>query len=79
MLLMGINFSNNNHYLYKFDGKTFEKIANLDNLSTQNPNNKTDAINGASKSRTVNCYLYGIILAIFIIVCYILWRKSSKI
>ena len=78
MLLMGINLSNNNHYLYKFDGKTFEKIANLDNLSTQNLNNKTDAINGTSENRTVNCYLYGIIIIIFVTLGYILWRKLFK-
>ena len=78
MLLIGINFSNNNHYLYKFDGKTFEKIANLDNLVNQNLNNKTNAINDTSKNRTVNCYLYGIIIVIFVTLGYISWRKLFK-
>ena len=73
MLIIGSNFSNNcSKVLYIFDGKRLEKICNLNNSATQNFNNKTNATNGESKN--ISVYLYGIILIIFVILGYVLYK-----
>ena len=84
-LLVGYDLS-----LYIFDGKTCKKVGSLNESCNENiqmplnklnnksisSNNKTNVINNTSKSRTVNYYLYGIIILIYVIVGYILWRRN---
>ncbi|WP_232217808.1 hypothetical protein [Methanocaldococcus sp. FS406-22] len=87
-LLVGYDLS-----LYTFDGKTCKKVGSLNESCNENiqmplnklnnksisSNNKTNVINNnTSKSRTVNYYLYGIIIIIYVIVGYILWKNSLK-
>jgi len=78
-LLVGNDLS-----LYIFDGKTCKKIGSLNELSNKTAQNSANKIVNStnetsseeSKNRTVNYYLYGIIIIIYVIVGYILWRRN---
>ncbi|ADG12703.1 conserved hypothetical protein [Methanocaldococcus infernus ME] len=68
----------NDSSLYIFNNGTYKKIANLnefDNKNIQNSNNKI--IKGKFENIATNYYIYVVVMVIFIILGYILWKKSN--